>query len=112
MKSELDDDRITNVLKKKHKNARYKLTPLGFLFLASVKNICKKSLINGILGIINLNKINNWKEEVEVQSIWINTTLTEQKEINSRKHFCFLLTTSSLNYLLSFSINLVDDNNK
>ena len=44
------------------------------------------------------------------QSIWINTTLEEQKEINSRKHICIPFTTSSLNELLS--INLIDDSNK
>ena len=73
---ELEDDRIINILKK-HKNARYKLAPLVFLFPASVINnteqiiiTCrelndiKQSLINGkiyrLLGIIDLNKINNW----------------------------------------------------
>ena len=61
---------------KKYKNAAYKLTPLGILFLASVKNdtdqfflTCtelndvKKCLINnkiyGLVGIIDLKKINN-----------------------------------------------------
>ena len=33
----LEDDRIINLLKK-HENARYKLTPIGVLFPASVKN--------------------------------------------------------------------------
>ena len=31
------------------------------------------------------------------QSIWINTTLEEQKDINSRKHFCFPFTATSQN---------------
>ena len=74
----------------------------------------KKPLINskiyGLLGIIDINKINNWKEGVKGQFIWINTKLEEQKEINSRKHICVLFTTSSLNELLS--INLIDDSNK
>ena len=35
VKIELEDD--LNILKK-HKSAKYKLTPLGFLFPASVKN--------------------------------------------------------------------------
>ena len=52
------------------------------------------------------------KEGVKGQSMWINTTLEKQKEINSRKHICFPFTKSSLNDLLSFSINLIDDNNK
>ena len=70
---------------KKYKNAAYKLTALGVLFLASVKNdteqiflTCrelkdvKKCLINskiyGLLGIIDLKKINNW-EEIKGQSL-------------------------------------------
>ena len=78
VKIELENDRIINILKK-HIYARYKLTPIGFLFPTSVKNnieqifiTCrelndvKKSLINGkiygLLEIIDLNKINNWKE--------------------------------------------------
>ena len=128
VKSELKDDRIINILKK-HKSAKYRLTPRGFLFPASVKNdteqifnTCrelndvKKSLINcksyRLIGIIDLNKINNWKEGKKGKSIWINTTLEEQKDINSRKHLCFPLTTTSLNDLLSSSINLIDDSNK
>ena len=67
-----------------------------------------KSLINGkiyeLVEIIDLNKINNWKERVKGQSIWIN--------MDSRKHILFPFTISSLNNLISFSINLIDDNNK
>ena len=37
VKIELEDNRIINILKK-HKNARYRLTPLCFLFSTSVKN--------------------------------------------------------------------------
>ena len=33
----IEDDRVLNMLKK-HKNATYKLTPLGILFPASIKN--------------------------------------------------------------------------
>ena len=37
VKIETEDNIIINILKK-HKNARYRLTPLGFLFSSSVKN--------------------------------------------------------------------------
>ena len=64
---------VGNILKK-HKNVLYKLTPLGILFLASLKNnteqvfiTCrelnnvKKALINckiyGLLGITDLKKL-------------------------------------------------------
>ena len=91
---------------KKHKYARYRLSLLEFLFPASVKNnteqifvTCrelndiKKILINSkiywLLGIIDLNKINNWKEIIGVkgQSIWINTTLEEQKKLKWKKTY-------------------------
>ena len=69
---EIDDDRILNMFKK-YENVRYRLTPLGLLFPASIKNdteqiftTCrelndvKKTLINrkiyGLLGIIDLKK--------------------------------------------------------
>ena len=75
---EIEDDRVLYVLKQ-YKNAAYKLTLLGVLFPASIKNdteqifiTCrelddvKKSLINskiyGLLGIIDLKKINYWNE--------------------------------------------------
>ena len=62
----------------------------------------------GLLGIIDLKKINNW-EEIKGQSVWINATLQEQREINTSKDLCFPFTTKTLN---KFSINLLDDNNK
>ena len=68
----------------------------------------KNGKIYGLLGIIDLN---NWKE-MKGQSLWVNATLEEQKEINNSKYLCFLFVTSTLNDLLSFHINLIDDNNK
>ena len=64
-----------------------------------------------LLGIIDLKKINNW-EEIKDQSLWINATLEEQKEINNSRHLCFPFMTLTLNDLLNFSINLIDDHNK
>ena len=121
---------MVNILNR-YKNVIYKLTPLGILFPAlvyyfttgyiiSIKNnteqvfiTCrglndvKKALINskiyGLLGIIDLKKINNW-EEVKGQSIWINATLEDQKGINGSRYLCFPFTTKALNDLLSFSV--------
>ena len=116
---EITDDRVLNMLIK-HKNVAYKLTPLGIIFPASIKNdteqvfiICiklnkvKKALISSkiydLIGVIDLIKINNWKK-IKGQSIWINATLEEQKEINNSRHFCFPFSTKTLNDLLSFNI--------
>ena len=84
---EIEDDRVLNMLKKP-KNVIFKRTTMDILFPASIQNDTrqvfikcgelndvKKSLINGkiygLLGIIDLKKINNW-EEIKGQSIWIN----------------------------------------
>ena len=78
-------------------------------------NDVKKSRINSkiyrLLGITDLKTINNW-EGIKGKSLWINATLEEQKEINNSRHLCFQFTTTTLNYLLNFNINLVDDYNK
>ena len=112
---------------KKHKHVTYKLTPLGILFPASIKNhteqvfiTCRKlnkvkkapvnSQIYDLIRIFGLKKTNNWKE-IKGQSIWINATLEEQTEINNR-HLCFSFSMKTLNDLLSFSIYLLYDNNK
>ena len=127
IQAELEDDRILNALKR-YKNVMYKVTPLGLLFPASIKNdtkqifvTCKelngvkKSILNGkvqdLLSIIDLDKINSLKK-IKGQSIWINATFKDQKEINNNSHLCFPFLTRSLNDLLSFSIYLRDDKNK
>ena len=120
--------RVLNIFKK-YKNGFYKLTPLGILFRASIKNhteqifiTCrelndiKKSLINSkifglLLGNIDLKKINNWNK-IKGQSLWITAMLEEQRELNNSRHLCFSFMTLTLNDLLDFSINLIDDKNK
>ena len=124
---EINDDQILNILKK-HKNIYYELILLGILFPSSVTNdtiqifvTCrelnnaKTALINGkiynILGIINLNKINNW-DYIKGKSLWVNVNFDEPKQINNSEHLSFSFKNFSLNGLLDFSINLIDDNNK
>ena len=68
-------------------------------------------IIYNVLGIINLNKINNW-DYIKGKSLWENFNFDEPKQINNSKHLSFLFKTFSLNDLLDFSINLIDDNNK
>ena len=74
------------------------------------------ALINGkiynVLGIINLNKINNW-EYVKGKSFWVNIDFDKTNQINNNsEHLSFSFVTSTLNDLLNFSINFIDDNNK
>ena len=123
----INNDRVLNIFKR-YKNSYYKLTPIGLLFLSSVQNDTKQTfvtyselnnakvaLINGkisnILGVINLNKIENW-EYVKEKSLWVNINFNSLEEIKSTEHFCFPFKTLSLNDLFSFSIYLIDGNNK
>ena len=116
------------MLKKTHKNVYYRLTPIGILFPSSVTNDTKQvfvtcreinnakvALINGkiysILGIINIDKISNW-EYIKGKSLCVNVSFIEQEQINDSRHSSFSFKTLSLNDLLSFSINLTDDDNK
>ena len=76
---------------------------------------CKVVLINfkihSIFGITNLDKISNW-EYIKGKSLWVNVTFTEQEQINDSKHLSFSFKTQSLNDLLNFSRNLIDDRNQ
>ena len=116
---EIEDERIIKILKK-YKNVLYKVTPLGLLFPASLKNDTrqifitgkelsgvKKFILNGeiydIIAIIDLNKISNWND-IKGQSIWVSVSFKDQKEINNNSHLCFPFVTRSLNGLTSFSI--------
>ena len=59
-----------------------------------------------------LDKINNW-EYIKGKSLWVNINFDETNQINNNsEHLSFSFVTSSLNDLLNFSINLIDDNNK
>ena len=100
----IDDDQIINTLKK-YKVAFYKFTSTS-LFSSSIKNdtsqifvTCKElnkvkvALINGtilnILGIINLDKINNWNE-IKRKSIWTNANFEKLKDKKNRPFFLLL----------------------
>ena len=56
----------------------------------------KVALINGkisnILGVINLNEIENW-EYIKGKSLWVNVNFNSLGEAKSTDHFCFLSKT-------------------
>ena len=126
IKIKIDDDQINNALKK-YKGATYHFTPVGLLFHSSVTNdtsqifvTCRKlntaktAFINGkilnILGVINLDKITNWKI-IKGKSVWVKVNFQELKNAKS-DHFSFSFKTTNLTDLLSFNLYLVDCNNK
>ena len=121
----MDDDEIINSLKN-YKRPTYKFTTTSLLFPASIENDtnqvfvtspelnkAKIALINSkmlnILGVINLDKINNW-EKIKGKSIWVNAHFEELKDKKS-DHFSFSFKTTNLVDLLSFSIHLTDSDN-
>ena len=72
----------------------------------------KEALINSkTYSILNLDKISNW-EYIKGKSLRINVSFTEQEQINDSKHLSFPFKTLSLNDLLNFSIDLINDGNK
>ena len=124
---QITEDTVLNLLKI-CKNVAYRVTPIGLLFPASIKNSTdqmfltvnnlsgvKKSILNykihNLLACIDLNKINNW-EEIKGQSIWVNVQFKDHKEINNNSHICFPLVTRTFSDLTSFTITLQDDQNK
>ena len=67
--------------------------------------------ISNILGVTNLNKIENW-EYIKEKLLWVNVNFNSLEEVKSAGNSCFPFKTTSLSYLLSFSIYLIDDDNK
>ena len=105
----IDDDRIVNILKK-HANVYYKLTPMGILFPASIKNNseqifvtsrelnnAKPVLINGklenLLATIKLNKINSL-EHIKGKSLRVNVNFDSLEELKRNRSFLFFIQNS------------------
>ena len=124
---EINDNRVLNIFKK-YENVIYKIIPLGILFPATItnetnqililsKNVSgvKKSILNqkvyDLLAIIEINKIDNWRD-VKGKSIWTNANFKDHTEIYNNSHLCFPFATRSFSDLTSFNIFLQDDQNK
>ena len=124
---QLNDEKLLNQLKK-YKNVVYKITLLGMLFPASIKNNTnlifisannlsgvKKAILiyktYNILAEIDVSKIKNW-DKTKGQSIWVNVQFKDHKEINNNNHLCFPFITRSFSDITSFSIFFPDDQNK
>ena len=75
----------------------------------------KKAILNyklfDLIAEIDLDKIPNWKD-IKGESIWVNVPFKDHKEINNASHLCFPFVTKTLSDLTSFTITLLDDQNK
>lgn len=122
----ITDDIVINKLNK-YNQIKYRFTPLGLLFPASIQNdanqiflTCrelnkaKTALINGkivsILGVTNLDKINEW-HKIKGKSVWINANFEDIKDKNSGPA-SFNFETNNLLDLLSFNLYLINNQNK
>ena len=121
----ITDDTVINKLNK-YKQIKSRFTMLGLLFPANIQNdtnqiflTCrelnkaKTGLINGkilsILGMINLDKINEYNK-IKGKSVWINANFEDIKDKNS-EYISFSFETKNLSDSLSFSLYLVDSQN-
>ena len=111
------DDTVINK-SNKYKQIKYRFTPLGLLFPVRIQNdtnqiffTCrefnkvKTALINrkivSILGVINLDKINEW-DKIKGKSVRINANFEDIKDKNS-EHTSFSFETKNLLDLLSLA---------
>ena len=106
----------------------YNITPFGIVFPASItndttqifilgKNLSgiKKAILSNkifdILAVVDLKKINNWKD-IKGQTVWTNAAIKDRKEISNNPHICFPFITKPFSDLCSFNIFLQDDSYK
>ena len=73
---------------------------------ALINDKCKQ-----IIGVINLNGIQNWSE-IKKTSRWGNVTFQEQADYRKKSHPAFNFTTNNKEDLLNFTLKLIDTENK
>ena len=108
-----------------YKGFLYEVMIKSILFSASIKNdtqnvfvtcqnlnSAKKALINGkiyyLLGIINLQEINNWNA-IKGQSIYVNSKFDNSHYMENATHFAFKFKTRFPTEFLQFTCELLDD---
>ena len=127
IKIKIENEKIELMFQKYNKYIiRFKLESL--IFSSSIKNNTEKiflvinglsnakySLINGKLfqtvGVINLNKIENWGK-IKKSSRWLNVNFHLQTNNRSAKHFSYNFSTRKTGDVLNFTLKLIDNKNK
>ena len=75
-------------------------------------NDAKDVLINGKLyktpGVVNINQIEEW-QKLKGKSKWVNAVFNDSEDLTVAKHFAFAFTTNSLQDILNFELNFLDD---
>ena len=79
-------------------------------------NEARDILINGKLykaiGCIFTNEIEGWDKIKKTTYNWVSCKLTNSRYPHAAKHLAFVFDTTSLNTLLNFSLNLIDQTGK
>ena len=122
IETKIEDNRLRNLFEKyKDNKVRFKLIEL--LIASSVVNHTEKiglksakyALLNDqyrqIIGIVNLNQIENWNA-LKQDSKWVDITFQEQIENKNTLHPSLSFISNNKEDVLGFSLKLVDSNNK
>ena len=124
-----DSEIYKKLLFKENKRIKYRFIPNSILISSSVQeetelifltvtglNEARDIFINGkvykAIGCIFTNEIEGWNKIKKTTSNWVSCKLTNSKYPFGAKHLAFEFDTTSLNTLLNFSLNLIDQTGK
>ena len=124
-----DNEVIRKLTFKENHRIQYRFIPNSILFSSSIQketkvifltttglNQAHDVLINNKLfkaiGVIYTNEIENWDKIKKVSSNWVSCKLTNSRFPHPAKHLSFIFDTTNLSSLLSFGLNLIDQDGK
>ena len=124
-----DSEIFKRLIFKANKRIKYRFIPNSILFSSSVQeetqvifltvsglNEARDIFINGkvnkAIGCIFTNEIEGWDKIKKTTSNWVSCKLTNSKYPFGTKHLAFEFDTTSLNTLLNFTLNLIDQTGK
>ena len=124
-----DSEIFKRLLFKENKRIKYRFIPNSILLSSSVQeetqvifltvsglNEARDIFINGkvykAIGCIFTNEIEGWDKIKKTTSNWVSCKFTNSKYPFGAKHLAFEFDTSSLNTLLNFTLNLIDQTGK
>ena len=124
-----DNETFKKLIFKENRRIKYRFIPNSILSSSSVQeetqvifltvsglNEARDILINGkvykAIGCIFTNEIEGWDKIKKKTSNWVSCKLTNSRYPHAAKHLAFVFDTTSLNTLLSFTLNLIDQTGK
>ena len=124
-----DSEIFKKLIFKENKRIKYRFIPNSILFSSSAQeetqvifltvsglNEGRHIFINGkvykAIGCIFTNEIEGWDKIKKTTSNWVICKLTHSKYPFGAKYLAFEFDTTSLNTLLSFTLNLIDQTGK